>query len=171
MLSPKLQLGRRRPRVVKSPAQGHTAELEFELRRPGSRVGAHQRSCWVASPRLGELNDLETHFFETLGCVAKMLPDDERFGLQINFPPPRAHTEPIEVGFQAVLAPGCPCDLLAGGLVPCHRLAMLSSLRGLPPSLQPPPGTLTANTPILCRGVHGHWREMPQPATEDKFPP
>lgn len=59
--------------------------------------------------------------------------------------------EPMKVGFQAVLAPGYPCELLAGRLVPGHLLATLSGLRG--PLLSSPCRGALQQTPPFCAGV------------------
>lgn len=128
-----------------------------------------QRLCSVASLWLEELNAFATHFFETPECVSEMQPNDKGSEPRINLPPAGTYTEPVELGFQAVPAPGCPCELLAGRLVPCHLPATLSSLQGfLPPAPTWEPRSKHLH---FVQGRPWRWHEMPQPATEDKFPP
>lgn len=109
-------------------------------------------TCSIALPWLGELNAFENHFFfETPECVL-MCSHMVKVWIQISLPPPGAYTEPMEVGFQAVLAPGCSCELLTGRLVPCHLLATLCRLQGLT-SLSSPRLRALWQTPPFCAAV------------------
>lgn len=116
-------------------AQGHTAELEFELRclapelepsmtklcdLPGA--GGTERHLWLTSPKPQDVCQRCRQMTKGLDPT-------------LTRRPPGSYTEPVEGAFQAVLAAGCPCELLASRLVSCHLLTTLSSLQGfLPPA-------------------------------------